>query len=48
MKEFIIFQNQKFKFSFAWYDLWIGAFVDTAKKKLYICPIPTLLFTINL
>ena len=25
---------------FAWYDLWIGAFVDTAKRRLYIFPLP--------
>ena len=48
MKEIIIFQTKKIKFSFAWYDLWIGAFVDTNKKRLYICLIPTLLLTINL
>jgi hypothetical protein len=47
MKEFILFQTSKFKFSFAWYDLWIGAFIDTYKNKLYICLIPTLLLTIN-
>jgi hypothetical protein len=48
MKERIIFQNSRFKISFAWYDLWIGLFVDTNKKRIYFCPIPTLLFTINL
>lgn len=25
---------------FAWYDLWIGVFVDTKKKRLYVFPIP--------
>jgi len=47
MKEKIFFENKYFKFSFAWYDLWFGCFVDTNKKKLYICLIPTLLLTIN-
>lgn len=30
----------KIKPIFAWYDLWIGAFWDKAKRKLYILPIP--------
>jgi len=48
MKSLTLFQTSRLKISFAWYDLWIGIFIDTNKKKLYICPIPTLLFTINL
>ncbi len=47
MKEIIFFKNNRFKFSFAWYDLWIGFFVDTNKRKIYFCLIPTLLLTIN-
>lgn len=27
-------------FFFRWYDLWIGAYVDTKNKAIYICPIP--------
>jgi len=27
---------------FRWYDLWIGAYVDTKGKTLYICPLPML------
>ena len=32
----------KFKFMFAWYDLWVGAFIDRSNKALYVFPLPTL------
>lgn len=25
---------------FRWYDLWIGAYVDTKDKAIYVCPLP--------
>lgn len=25
---------------FAWYDLWIGVFVDQPKRRIYIFPLP--------
>lgn len=27
---------------FAWYDLWIGIFIDRPKRTIYILPIPCL------
>jgi hypothetical protein len=27
---------------FAWYDLWVGAFWDGTKRRLYLFPIPCL------
>lgn len=25
---------------FAWYDLWIGVFIDTKKRAVYVFPVP--------
>ena len=25
---------------FRWYDIWVGAFIDTKKRTVYICPFP--------
>ncbi len=43
-------QKKKFgvKIIFAWYDLWIGAFFDRQKKKLYILPFPMIGVVIQL
>lgn len=27
---------------FRWYDLWIGAYIDTKNRAIYICPVPCL------
>ncbi len=36
------------RLSFAWYDIWIGIYIDTKNKKVYICPLPMILVTISL
>jgi hypothetical protein len=36
----------KCKLEFLWYDFWIGGFWDRKKKKLYMCLIPMLVFSI--
>lgn len=25
---------------FRWYDLWVGMYIDTANRVIYICPLP--------
>jgi hypothetical protein len=27
---------------FAWYDLWVGVFIDTAKQRIFVLPLPCL------
>lgn len=33
---------------FAWYDFWIGVFVDRPKRRLYVFPVPCIGFVIQL
>lgn len=32
---------------FAWYDIWVGVFVDVPKRRLYVFPIPCFGFVIE-
>jgi len=32
---------------FAWYDLWIGIFIDKKKRAVYVFPIPMFGIVIN-
>ena len=38
---------KRIKIFFAWYDLWVGAYVDVPNSVLYVCLIPTLVIKIN-
>lgn len=38
----------KVTFQFLWYDMWVGAFWDTKKRVLYLCPLPCCVFKIEL
>ncbi len=31
---------KRFRFFFAWYDLWVGAYYDRKERCLYICLLP--------
>jgi hypothetical protein len=33
---------------FAWYDLWIGVFIDAPKRRVYVFPLPCLGVVIQL
>ncbi len=35
------------RFFFAWYDFWVGVFVDTEKRTVYICPLPCCVIQIS-
>jgi hypothetical protein len=40
-------RHYKMKLSFIWYDIWIGAYWDKAKRRLYICPLPMVVFSVD-
>lgn len=31
-----------------WFDLWVGAFWDSAKRRLYVCPLPCVVIRVDL
>ncbi len=33
---------------FAWYDIWVGVFIDQAKRRVYVFPVPCFGFVIQL
>jgi hypothetical protein len=33
---------------FRWFDFWAGVFVDTRKRRLHVCPVPTVLVTFDM
>lgn len=37
MKDFKLIEISRCRLSFAWYDIWIGLFIDNIKGKIYIC-----------
>ena len=32
---------------FAWYDLWVGLYIDQKGGGVYLCPLPTLVLHIS-
>lgn len=39
---------KRIKFLFAWYDFWIGIFIDSKKRKIYLFPFPMFGIVIDL
>lgn len=37
----------KIKVFFALYDFWIGIYVNSKYKELYVCPLPCIVIKIN-
>lgn len=37
----------RFRPLFAWYDLWIGVFIDTKRRAVYVLPLPCVGFVIS-
>jgi hypothetical protein len=37
----------KWRFFFAWYDLWVGFYWSAKDRTLYFCPFPTLAFAVT-
>lgn len=33
---------------FAWYDLWVGAYIDRENRTIYVCILPTLVLSFSL
>lgn len=32
---------------FAWYDIWVGIFIDQKKRRVYVLPLPCIGFYIQ-
>jgi hypothetical protein len=37
----------RFSLQWRWYDLWVGVFVDLPSRRLYICPLPTVVVVVD-
>lgn len=37
----------KFRLLVAWYDFWVGAYWDSKKRRLYVCILPCLGFSVT-
>lgn len=38
-------KKRRLKLQFKWFDLWVGIFIDTKKKIIYVCFVPTIIIS---
>lgn len=41
-------QRLQVKMMFAWFDIWLGAYIDTKERAIYVCIIPMLPIKISI
>ena len=44
----ILWSRGRVTLLWAWFDLWIGAYLDVDGKALYLCPVPTICIRVSL
>jgi len=37
---------KRVKLQWKWYDLWVGVYIDTPGRAIYVCPLPTIVLRI--
>ena len=43
----LFYLRGRVSFSIKWFDLWVGAYVDVDRRRVYVCPIPCCVFEIR-
>jgi hypothetical protein len=38
----------RLRLEWAWYDFWVGVYVDRPGRQVYICPLPTVVLRLSL
>lgn len=46
MDKYCLRDHWSIHFEFAWYDLWVGMYINRAFHIVYICPLPCCLVSI--
>lgn len=43
----LLFRKTEISFLIAWFDIWVGLYIDPKTHALYICPFPCCVFYIG-